>query len=54
MCRLISLVVEEMAQNIEEVAFYKVDVDAVPDLAAECNITSVSFFLLKNADLFFG
>ncbi|KAF8604422.1 putative thioredoxin [Ceratobasidium sp. AG-I] len=48
-CRAISPLFEKYSENTEGVGFYKVDVDAVPDVAEEVGIRAMpTFMAFKN------
>jgi thioredoxin len=45
-CKMTSPIVEELANEIKEVKFVKVNVDENPDLASQYNIFSIPTFLI--------
>ncbi|GLB43640.1 putative thioredoxin family protein [Lyophyllum shimeji] len=45
-CRAISPVFEALADQVEAVEFYKVDVDAQPDIAQEVGIRAMPTFMI--------
>lgn len=48
-CRQISPIFEKLSETATDVTFYKVDVDAVPDVAQEVGIRAVSSFVSYNS-----
>ncbi|KAF8899350.1 thioredoxin [Infundibulicybe gibba] len=50
-CRVISPVFDELSKNITSIKFYKVDIDAQPDIAQEVGIRSIpAFKVFKNGN----
>jgi thioredoxin 1 len=45
-CKMTSSIIEELANEIKEVKFVKVNVDENPDLASQYNIFSIPTFLI--------
>ena len=45
-CKMTSPIIEELANEIKEVKFVKVNVDENPDLASQYNIFSIPTFLI--------
>jgi len=45
-CKITSPIIEELANEIKEVKFVKVNVDENPDLASQYNIFSIPTFLI--------
>jgi len=45
-CKITSPIVEELANEVKEVKFVKVNVDENPDLASQYNIFSIPTFLI--------
>ena len=48
-CRMVAPIVHELAEEIDEVAFFNCDVDENPDIAAQFGIESIpTIVILKN------
>jgi thioredoxin 1 len=45
-CKMTSPIIEELANEVKEVKFVKVNVDENPDLASQYNIFSIPTFLI--------
>ncbi|VVB09297.1 unnamed protein product [Arabis nemorensis] len=45
-CKMIMPAIREMAEKITDVSFVKLDVDEVPDVAKEFNVTAMPTFVL--------
>ncbi|KAJ5871846.1 Thioredoxin [Penicillium soppii] len=45
-CKAIAPKLEEWSEHYTDVKFYKVDVEAVPDVAQELNVTAMPTFML--------
>lgn len=51
-CKMLSPVIEEAAEEMHDVSFYKIDVDECPDLASKYQVMSVpTLIFFKNREV---